>query len=91
MPLGSPIGTGLGITNPHNIEMIVEQAAVPVVLDAGIGTASDAALAVELGCEAVLLVRGDPGGRWPRPTRWPDPQTVLGAGLQPSTIACTVS
>ena len=55
MPLGSPIGTGLGITNPHNIEMIVEQAAVPVVLDAGIGTASDAALAVELGCQAVLL------------------------------------
>ena len=55
MPLGSPIGTGLGITNPHNIEMTVEQAAVPVVLDAGIGTASDAALAVELGCQAVLL------------------------------------
>jgi thiazole synthase len=55
MPLGSPIGTGLGITNPHNIEMIVEQAAVPVVLDAGIGTASDAALAMELGCQAVLL------------------------------------
>jgi thiazole synthase len=55
MPLGSPIGTGLGIANPHNIEMIVEHAAVPVVLDAGIGTASDAALAMELGCDAVLL------------------------------------
>ena len=55
MPLGSPIGTGLGIANPHNIEMIVERAGVPVVLDAGIGTASDAALAMELGCEAVLL------------------------------------
>ncbi len=55
MPLGSPIGTGLGIANPHNIEMIVEQAAVPVILDAGIGTASDAALAMELGCDAVLL------------------------------------
>jgi thiazole synthase len=55
MPLGSPIGTGLGIANPHNIEMIVEQAGVPVVLDAGIGTASDAALAMELGCDAVLL------------------------------------
>jgi len=55
MPLGSPIGTGLGLTNPHNIEMIVEQAAVPVILDAGIGTASDAALAMELGCDAVLL------------------------------------
>ena len=55
MPLGSPIGTGLGIGNPHNIEMIVAEAAVPVVLDAGIGTASEAALAMELGCDAVLL------------------------------------
>src|SRR6266699_144912 len=55
MPLGSPIGTGLGIANPHNIEMIVDAAGVPVVLDAGIGTASDAALAMELGCDAVLL------------------------------------
>src|ERR1700709_474868 len=55
MPLGSPIGTGLGIANPHNIEMIVAQSGVPVVLDAGIGTASDAALAMELGCDAVLL------------------------------------
>jgi thiazole synthase len=55
MPLGSPIGTGLGIGNPHNIEMIVGEATVPVILDAGIGTASDAALAMELGCDAVLL------------------------------------
>jgi thiazole synthase len=55
MPLGSPIGTGLGIRNPHNIEMIVAGAGVPVILDAGIGTASDAALAMELGCAAVLL------------------------------------
>jgi thiazole synthase len=55
MPLGSPIGTGLGIRNPHNIEMIVAEARVPVVLDAGIGTASEAALAMELGCAAVLL------------------------------------
>ena len=55
MPLGSPIGTGLGIANPHNIEMIVTQAGVPVVLDAGIGTASDACLAMELGCDAVLV------------------------------------
>ncbi|MFL6143282.1 MAG: thiazole synthase [Labedaea sp.] len=55
MPLGSPIGTGLGIRNPHNIELIVARARVPVVLDAGIGTASDAALAMELGCAAVLL------------------------------------
>ena len=55
MPLGAPIGTGLGILNPHNIELIVSRATVPVVLDAGIGTASDAALAMELGCDAVLL------------------------------------
>ncbi len=55
MPLGAPIGTGLGILNPHNIELIVARARVPVVLDAGIGTASDAALAMELGCDAVLL------------------------------------
>ncbi len=55
MPLGSPIGSGLGIANPHNIELIVAEARVPVVLDAGIGTASDAALAMELGCDAVLL------------------------------------
>jgi thiazole synthase len=55
MPLGSPIGSGMGIRNRHNIELIVESAGVPVVLDAGIGTASDAALAMELGCDAVLL------------------------------------
>ncbi|MEU9018886.1 thiazole synthase [Actinomadura sp. NPDC048394] len=55
MPLGSPIGSGLGIRNPHNIELIVERAEVPVILDAGLGTASDAALAMELGCDAVLL------------------------------------
>jgi thiazole synthase len=55
MPLGAPIGTGLGIANRHNIELIVGEAQVPVILDAGIGTASDAALAMELGCDAVLL------------------------------------
>ena len=55
MPLGSPIGSGLGIRNPHNIELIVAEAQVPVILDAGIGTASDAALAMELGCDGVLL------------------------------------
>lgn len=55
MPLGAPIGTGLGILNPHNIELITSRATVPVILDAGIGTASEAALAMELGCDAVLL------------------------------------
>jgi len=55
MPLGSPIGTGLGILNPHNIELICSRTHVPVLLDAGVGTASDAALAMELGCDGVLL------------------------------------
>jgi len=54
MPLGSPIGSGAGIRNPYNVAIVAEQAAVPVVLDAGIGTASDAALAMELGCDAVM-------------------------------------
>jgi thiazole synthase len=54
MPLGSPIGSGAGIRNPYNIAIIAEHASVPVVLDAGIGTASDAALAMELGCDAVM-------------------------------------
>ncbi|WP_374212252.1 thiazole synthase [Streptomyces sp. PSAA01] len=55
MPLGSPIGSGLGIRNPHNFQLITEHATVPVILDAGAGTASDAALAMELGCAAVML------------------------------------
>jgi thiazole synthase len=55
MPGGSPIGSGLGIRNPHNIALLVEHAGVPVVLDAGIGTASEAAQAMELGCDAVLV------------------------------------
>ncbi|MBM4796161.1 thiazole synthase [Streptomyces sioyaensis] len=55
MPLGSPIGSGLGIRNPHNFQLMTERAGVPVILDAGAGTASDAALAMELGCAAVML------------------------------------
>ena len=55
MPLGSPIGSGMGIGNPYNLRLIVERADVPVILDAGIGTASDAALAMEAGCDGVLL------------------------------------
>ena len=55
MPLGAPIGSGMGIRNPYNIALIREAVAVPVVLDAGIGTASDAALAMELGCDAVMV------------------------------------
>jgi thiazole synthase len=55
MPLGSPIGSGMGINNAYNLRLIVEAARVPVILDAGIGTASDAALAMEAGCDGVLL------------------------------------
>jgi thiazole synthase len=55
MPLGSPIGSGLGIRNPHNIALLRDAVDVPVILDAGIGTASDAALAMELGCDGVLV------------------------------------
>jgi thiazole synthase len=55
MPLGAPIGSGLGIRNPHNIELIVRRAGVPVIVDAGVGTASDVAVAFELGCDGVLL------------------------------------
>ncbi len=55
MPLGAPIGSGLGIQNPVNIRLIVEQASVPVLVDAGVGTASDAAIAMELGCDGVLM------------------------------------
>jgi thiazole synthase len=55
MPLGSPIGSGLGLRNPHNLALLREAVDVPVILDAGIGTASDAALAMELGCDAVLV------------------------------------
>ena len=89
MPLGSPIGSGMGICNPYNIAIIVERAGVPVILDAGVGTASDAALAMELGCDAVLCASAisrahDPVAmaravRWPsRPARWP-----AGAGRIP--------
>ena len=55
MPLGSLIGSGLGILNPHNIRIILEEAKVPIIVDAGVGTASDAAIAMEMGCEGVLM------------------------------------
>ncbi len=55
MPLGAPIGSGLGIRNPYNIRIILEQASVPVIVDAGVGTASDAVIAMELGCHGVLM------------------------------------
>ncbi|MBI4356860.1 MAG: thiazole synthase [Gammaproteobacteria bacterium] len=55
MPLAAPIGSGLGIRNPYNIRLIVENASVPIIVDAGVGTASDATIALELGCDAVLM------------------------------------
>ncbi len=55
MPLGAPIGSGLGIRNPYNIRMILENATVPIIVDAGVGTASDASIAMELGCDGVLM------------------------------------
>lgn len=55
MPLASPIGSGLGVCNPYNLRIILEQARVPVIVDAGVGTASDAAVAMELGCDGVLM------------------------------------
>jgi thiazole synthase len=65
MPLAAPIGSGLGIRNPYNLRIILEQAKVPVVVDAGVGTASDAALAMELGCDAVLMNTAIAGAREP--------------------------
>ena len=55
MPLAAPIGSGLGIRNPYNILTIIENAEVPILVDAGVGTASDAAIAMELGCDGVLM------------------------------------
>src|SRR5437660_1517672 len=55
MPLGAPIGSGLGVRNPYNLAIILEQAKVPIIVDAGVGTASDAAVAMELGCDGVLM------------------------------------
>ena len=65
MPLGAPIGSGAGIRNPYNVRLIVESAQVPVILDAGIGTASDATLAMELGCSGVLLASAISGAADP--------------------------
>jgi thiazole synthase len=65
MPLAAPIGSGLGIRNPYNIRIIIETVNVPVVVDAGVGTASDVAIALELGCDAVLLNTAIAGARDP--------------------------
>jgi thiazole synthase len=65
MPLAAPIGSGLGIRNPYNIRIIIEQSSIPVIVDAGVGTASDAAVALELGCDAVLMNTAIAGARDP--------------------------
>ena len=65
MPLGAPIGSGLGIRNPYNIRIILENSKVPVIVDAGVGTASDAAIAMELGCDGVLMNTGIAGAKDP--------------------------
>ena len=104
MPAGSPIGSGLGISNPHHIRLIRQSVDVPVILDAGIGTASDAALAMELGCDAVLLASAvtraaDPArdghrdaarrrGRAARVARRADPAPLPRPGLHLRTKGC---
>jgi len=65
MPLAAPIGSGLGIRNPYNMKIILEQATVPIIVDAGVGTASDVAVAMELGCDAVLLNTAIAGAKDP--------------------------
>ena len=65
MPLGAPIGSGLGIRNPHNIIILLQAVQVPVIVDAGVGTASDAAVALELGCDGVLMNTGIAGAKDP--------------------------
>jgi thiazole synthase len=65
MPLAAPIGSGLGIRNPHNIRLILETVKVPVIVDAGVGTASDAAIAMELGCDAILMNTAIAGAKDP--------------------------
>jgi thiazole synthase len=65
MPLGAPIGSGMGIQNPANIRIILESVSVPVIVDAGVGTASDASIAMEMGCDAVLMNTGIAGAQDP--------------------------
>jgi thiazole synthase len=71
MPLAAPIGSGLGIRNPHNIRLVLEAVRVPVIVDAGVGTASDAAIAMEMGCHGVLMNTAIAGAR--------DPVSMAGA------------
>ena len=89
MPLGSPIGSGLGVRNPHNIALIAERCTVPVIVDAGIGTASDATIALELGCAGVMVATAITRARtrcaWPAPSATPSRRGTrrAGAGVSP--------
>src|SRR5262249_57460933 len=76
MPLGAPIGSGMGIRNPANLRIILETVEVPVIVDAGVGTASDAAVAMELGCTAVLMNTGIAGAKDPVKMAQPMPLPV---------------
>ncbi|HSW63129.1 MAG TPA: thiazole synthase [Dissulfurispiraceae bacterium] len=78
MPLGAPIGSGLGIRNPYNIKIILEHSKVPVIVDAGVGTASDATIAMELGCDAVLINTAIAGAQDP---------IAMAAAMKHATIA----
>lgn len=78
MPLGAPIGSGLGLRNPYNIKIILEHSKVPVIVDAGVGTASDATIAMELGCDAVLINTAIAGAKDP---------ILMAAAMKHATIA----
>ncbi len=78
MPLGAPIGSGLGLRNPYNIKIILEHSKVPVIVDAGVGTASDATIAMELGCDAVLINTAIAGAKDP---------IAMAAAMKHATIA----
>ena len=83
MPLAAPIGSGLGIRNPHNIRLIREVVKVPVIVDAGVGTASDVAIAMELGCDGVLLNTAVAGAK--DPVRMAEAMREAVAGARPSS------
>jgi thiazole synthase len=82
MPLGAPIGSGLGLRNPYNIKIILEHSKVPVIVDAGVGTASDATIAMELGCDAVLINTAIAGAKDP---------IAMAAAMKHATIAGRLS
>ena len=81
MPLGAPIGSGLGICNPYNIRIIIESVKVPVIVDAGVGSASDAAIAMELGCSGVLMNTAIAGAQDPIAMAWAMKLAVIAGRL----------